>query len=52
MAEDKKSAELRVRCEEEMKRKLEKIAREEERSLSGQVVYFLRKAIEDYLSGD
>ncbi len=49
MADDKKNtAELRIYCDEALKARLVEIAREEVRSISGQVVFFLIKAIKDY----
>lgn len=47
MAKNKK-AELRINCDRDIKAKLLKIARKEERTLTGQVLYFLKKAIEEY----
>lgn len=52
MAEPKEKAKIRLQCDKEVKDQLEKIAGEEDRSLSGQIVHFLKKAIKDYLSGD
>lgn len=48
MANTTKPAEIRFKCSEEMKARLLEIAEKEERKLSGQVLYFLKKAIENY----
>lgn len=47
----KKKTELRVSCDEDFKAQLIEIAKKEKRTLSGQVLYFLEKAIKDYSPG-
>ncbi len=47
----KKKTELRIRCDADLKAQLVKIAKKERRTLSGQVLYFLEKAIKNYSPG-
>lgn len=49
---EKDKTTLQVRCSPELKKALLKIAEEEERTLSGQVVYFLKQAVRRYKNGD
>ena len=46
-----KIVDLRLRIREDLKLRLQEIAKQKNRSLNGQVTYFLRKAIKEYERG-
>ncbi|VFQ43480.1 ribbon-helix-helix domain-containing protein [Desulfoluna butyratoxydans] len=43
-----KSTDIHIRCTRDLKEQLKKIADEQERTLSRQVIYFLKKSIKQY----
>ncbi|SCY84385.1 ribbon-helix-helix domain-containing protein [Desulfoluna spongiiphila] len=43
-----KTTHIHIRCTRDLKEQLAKIAEEQERTLSGQVVYFLKKSIKQH----
>jgi hypothetical protein len=52
MARKKKTAEMKIRCEKELKEEISRLALKEERSLSAQVVFLLKLAIKNHYLGD
>jgi len=50
MDNEKKTTYIYLRCTEDLKKELMAIARKNERTLSGQCVYLLKKAIEQLRS--
>ena len=48
MDQEEKTTYIRFRCTQDLKRELQKIADDEERTLSGQVIYFLKRSIKQY----
>lgn len=48
MTAEKKKTHIYFRCSEELKEALVEIARQSERSLSSQCVYFLKQAVADF----
>lgn len=49
--DEKKTTYIYFRCSDELKRELIEIANKNDRSLSNQCVYFLKRAIEQYRLG-
>lgn len=48
MADEEKTTFIHLRCTEELKETLVEIARQSERSLSSQCVFFLKQAVAEY----
>lgn len=48
MDKEEKTTDIHIRCTQDLKEQLTKIADAQERTLSGQVIYFLKKSIKQY----